>query len=63
LQAARGEKKVNRQRLDYTMLAIRGKKFGFDKVSKVIDNMVELLGSKQQDDNGKKEYCAVGPSR
>jgi len=59
LQAARGEKKSDRQRLDYIMLAIRGKKFGFDKVIKMIDNMVELLGSEQQDDNDKKEYCEL----
>jgi chromosome segregation ATPase len=59
LQAARGEKKSDRQRLDYIMLAIRGKKFGFDKVIKMIDNMVELLGSEQQDDNDKKEYCEM----
>jgi len=59
LQAAKGEKKSDRQRLDYIMLAIRGKKFGFDKVIKMIDNMVELLGSEQQDDNDKKEYCEL----
>jgi len=59
LQAARGEKKSDRQRIDYIMLAIRGKKFGFDKVIKMIDNMVELLGSEQQDDNDKKEYCEM----
>jgi len=35
------------------------------EVIKMIDNMVELLGSEQQDDNDndKKEYCAVGPRR
>ena len=59
LQAARGAKKDDRQRLDYIMLAIRGKKFGFDKVLKMIDNMVELLGTEQQDDNDKKEYCEM----
>merc|ERR1719199_1765502 len=59
LQAARGEKKSDRQRLDYIMLAIRGKKFGFDKVLKMIDDMVDLLGSEQQDDNDKKEYCEM----
>jgi chromosome segregation ATPase len=41
------------------MLAIRGKKFGFDKVLKMIDNMVELLKTEQQDDNDKKEYCEM----
>merc|ERR1719444_343228 len=59
LETARGAKKEDRQRLDYIMLAIRGKKFGFEKVLKMIDDMVELLGTKQQDDNDKKEYCEM----
>jgi septal ring factor EnvC (AmiA/AmiB activator) len=57
LEAAKSDKKSDRQRIDYIMLAIRGKKFGFDKVLKMIDSMVELLKSEQQDDNDKKEYC------
>lgn len=59
LQTACGAKKGDRQRLDYIMLAIRGKKFGFDKVLMMIDDMVALLGSEQQDDNDKKEYCEM----
>jgi chromosome segregation ATPase len=59
LEAAKSDKKSDRQRIDYIMLAIRGKKFGFDKVLKMIDNMVELLKSEQQDDNDKKEYCEM----
>merc|ERR1719160_1237538 len=59
LEAAKSDKKSDRQRLDYIMLAIRGKKFGFDKVLKMIDSMVELLKSEQQDDNDKKEYCEM----
>merc|ERR1719158_2103972 len=55
LEAARGAKKSDRQRIDYIMLAIRGKKFGFDKVLKMIDDMVALLGTEQQDDNDKEE--------
>merc|ERR1719265_317756 len=57
LEAAKTNKKSDRQRIDYIMLAIRGKKFGFEKVLKQIDDMVELLKSEQQDDNDKKEYC------
>jgi len=57
LEAAKSDKKSDRQRIDYIMLAIRGKKFGFEKVLKQIDDMVELLGSEQQDDIDKKEYC------
>jgi len=59
LEAARGAKTDDRHRIDYIMLAIRGKKFGFDKVLKMIDDMVELLGTEQQDDNDKKEYCEL----
>merc|ERR1719261_1158285 len=59
LQAAKNDKKSDRQRIDYIMLAIRGKKFGFDKVLKMIDDMVALLKEEQQDDNDKKEYCEM----
>jgi len=59
LAAAKSDKKGDRQRIDYIMLAIRGKKFGFEKVLKMIDNMVELLGTEQQDDADKKEYCEM----
>jgi len=57
LQAARGSKSHDRQRLDLVMLALRGKKVGFDKVIKLIDDMVVLLKKEQQDDADKKEYC------
>merc|ERR1719230_1692459 len=57
LDAARHNKKGDRQRLDMILMAIRGKKVGFDKVLKLIDNMVGLLGKEQEDDDAKKEYC------
>merc|ERR1719502_2462683 len=57
LSAARHNKKMHNQRLDMILMAIRGKKVGFDKVLKLIDNMVELLGKEQEDDDAKKEYC------
>merc|ERR1712137_1503303 len=41
LESAKSVKKSDRQRLDYIMLAIRRKKFGFDKVLKRIDDMKE----------------------
>merc|ERR1740138_390066 len=43
-------------RLDLISLALKGKKVSFDKVLKMIDNMVALLKKEQQDDNDKKEY-------
>merc|ERR1719502_559954 len=57
LSAARHNKKMHNQRLDMILMAIRGKKVGFDKVLKLIDNMVALLGKEQADDEDKKEYC------
>jgi peptidoglycan hydrolase CwlO-like protein len=51
---------VNRDyRIDLISLALKGKKVSFDKVIKMIDNMVALLGKEQQDDDSKKEYCEL----
>merc|ERR1740129_600320 len=47
----------SRPELDFVALAIQGKKIGFEKVIKMIDNMVEVLGREQQDDDDKTEYC------
>jgi peptidoglycan hydrolase CwlO-like protein len=58
LEKGKKGKKNNRQKLDYIMLAIRGKKVGFEKVIKMCDDMVALLKEEQTDDNDKKEYCA-----
>merc|ERR1719331_3764431 len=44
-------------RLNLIALALKGKKVSFDKVLKMIDDMVTLLGTEQQDDDNKKEYC------
>merc|ERR1719460_2339250 len=38
-------------------LALAGKKAGFEKIIKMMDDMVELLGKEQKDDEQKKEYC------
>merc|ERR1719174_3264192 len=46
-------------RLDFIALALHGKKIGFEKVIKMIDDMVSLLKSEQADDDNKKEYCAA----
>merc|ERR1719220_125887 len=40
-------------------LALRGKKIGFDKVIKMIDEMVATLQKEQADDDHKREYCNV----
>jgi len=57
LQAAKSGRKGDRQRLDAIMLAIRGKAVNFDKVIKMVDDMVALLKQEQLDDDDKKEYC------
>merc|ERR1719321_263186 len=43
--------------LDFIAMAIQGKKIGFDKVIKMIDEMVVTLKQEQTDDDHKKEYC------
>jgi len=48
--------------LEFLTLALSGKSSsvgtaGFDKVLKMIDDMVVLMGKEQNDDNDKKEYC------
>merc|ERR1719162_657210 len=47
----------NHHRLDFVMLALNGKKVGFDKIVKLIDNLVATLKKEQVDDDNKKEYC------
>merc|ERR1719236_173395 len=46
-------------RMDFIELALRGKKAGFEKVIKLIDDMVVTLNTEQADDDHKKEYCEV----
>jgi septal ring factor EnvC (AmiA/AmiB activator) len=40
------------------VLALRGKKIGFEKVISMIDEMVGVLKKEQTDDDDKKEYCS-----
>merc|ERR1719247_595011 len=55
LQNSQGE--THDFRLDLISLALKGKKVSFDKVLKMIDDMVTLLKKEQTTDNDKKEYC------
>jgi len=50
---------LKRPQLDFIALAIQGRKIGFEKVIKMIDEMVETLKTEQLDDDHKKEYCAA----
>merc|ERR1719333_1289100 len=54
-QANQGEKQDFR--INLISLALKGKKVSFEKVLKMIADMVALLKKEQQDDNDKKEYC------
>merc|ERR1719353_2835431 len=54
-QANQGDKQDFR--INLISLALKGKKVSFEKVLKMIDDMVALLGKEQQDDDDKKEYC------
>merc|ERR1719421_2596293 len=47
------------QALDLVAMALSGKKVSFEKVIKMIDEMVVLLKKEQTDDDDKKEYCEV----
>jgi chromosome segregation ATPase len=61
LQALAGTRSSNGHRGDVNLsliaLALRGKKVNFDKVVKMIDDMVVLLGEEQKADEKKKAYC------
>merc|ERR1719231_186057 len=49
----------SRPQMDVILLALRGKKIGFEKVIEMIDEMVETLKKEQIDDDAKKEYCTT----
>jgi len=56
-QMQQNPRQTNRAHLDLISLALSGKKVSFEKVIKMIDNMVGILGNEQADDDMKKEYC------
>jgi len=57
LKARQHSKKTGDPRLDFLMLAIRGKKVSFDKVIGMVDEMTKVLKREQVDDDSKKSYC------
>lgn len=59
IQAIQGKGHANRPVLDFIVMALQGRKMNFDKVLKMIDDMVALLGKEQVDDDSKKEMCEV----
>merc|ERR1719277_790473 len=54
-RASRGDAK--HAGLGFLVLALRGKKVGFEKIITMIDDMVSALKKEGQDDADKKEYC------
>jgi len=51
--------RINGSQLDFVSMALLGKKVNFDKVLKMIDEMVVTLKKEQTDDDDKKEYCEI----
>merc|ERR1712118_31572 len=49
--------KQNPQQFGFIELALQGKKVSFDKVIKMMDDMVVLLGEEQKDDDKQKSWC------
>merc|ERR1719379_2525210 len=47
----------NNQKFAFIELALQGKKVSFDKVIKMMDDMVVLLKEEQKDDEAQKEWC------
>jgi len=60
IQATRKRKGLKKGlALDFIALALRGQKVGFEKVIKLMDEMVVTLKKEQVDDDNKKEYCTI----
>merc|ERR1719253_2199086 len=57
VQEARRSIKSGRQQLDLIGFALNGRKIGFGKVIKMVDDLIALLKTEQSDDDNKREYC------
>merc|ERR1719331_3411675 len=57
LSGARADGVGRDARLDLLEMALRGKKMGFEKIIKMIDDLVALLAKEQLDDDEKKAWC------
>merc|ERR1719221_1733650 len=59
VRGARTQRANSRHRAQFDLLelALTGKKVSFEKVLKMIDDMVAMLKEEQLDDDHKKEYC------
>merc|ERR1719323_2513964 len=59
LKAANKAARADHVHFNLVELALHGKKVGFEKVIKMVDDMKEVLKKEQYDDDHKKEYCAT----
>jgi len=59
VQQAQHASKHGRPQLDLILMALSGKKVGFEKIITLIDELVASLKAEQIADDDKKEYCAV----
>jgi len=50
--------KPGHDHIGFIALALEGKKIGFDKIIKMIDDVITSLKIEQADDDAKKDYCA-----
>merc|ERR1719453_1099728 len=57
LQALKSARHSNDARVDFLEIALRGGKVGFEKIIKLIDELVATLKKEQGEDDSKKEYC------
>jgi len=57
LEALKGARRHGDPRIDLIALALHGKKVSFDKVLKMIDDMIKLLNKEQYDDDLRQEIC------
>jgi len=57
LATLQSHRKGKDPRVDLLEVALRGGKGGFEKISKMIDDLVGVLKKEQVDDDKKKEYC------
>ncbi|CAK0863831.1 unnamed protein product [Prorocentrum cordatum] len=57
-RVVRDDDRGNGLPMKFIMLALEGKKIGFEKVIGMIDEMVSTLKKEQADDDSKKEYCS-----
>lgn len=57
LRKARKHHRGQDHRLDFLEMALHGGQMGFDKILKMVDDLMAVLSKEQADDDSKKAYC------